>query len=88
MSLAPRPRWNVRAQTALGAALAVKGDRAAATEIFAAAAAALGELKANRQAARAWAELGNLLADFGDHLGAVVALKHATAALRIGPSPR
>ncbi|HEX6685615.1 MAG TPA: tetratricopeptide repeat protein [Candidatus Limnocylindrales bacterium] len=77
-----------RAHTALGAALAAKGDRASATQIFADAATALGQLKATRQAARAWAELGDLLADFGDHQGAVVALRHATAALHIGPSRR
>lgn len=77
-----------RAQTALGAALAARGDREVATQIFNAAATDLGQLKATRQAARAWAELGDLLADFGDHQGAVVALKHATAALHIGPSPR
>ncbi len=77
-----------RAHTALGAALAAQGDREAATQIFGEAAAALGELRATRQAARAWAELGDLLADLGDHQGAVSALRHATAALHIGPRPR
>ncbi|MBB5867175.1 transcriptional regulator with XRE-family HTH domain [Allocatelliglobosispora scoriae] len=77
-----------RAQTALGAALAAKGDRKSAKVIFAEAADALTGLKATRQAARVWAELGDLLAEFGDHRGAVTALRQATAALHIGPKPK
>src|SRR5439155_27017691 len=55
-----------RAHTALAAALAALGDRQRSAEMFADAARSLGQIKANRQAARAWRELGNMLVEAGD----------------------
>ena len=76
-----------RAHTALAAALAARGDRDRSAEIFAHAARALGEIKANRQAARAWVELGNMLVEAGDHATAIEAFRRATAAVNLGTPP-
>ncbi|WBB99289.1 MULTISPECIES: tetratricopeptide repeat protein [unclassified Solwaraspora] len=73
-----------RAQTALAAALAAAGDITGSREMFAGAAATLGGLRASRQASRAWAELGDVLADTGDPVGAVEAFRKATAAVHLG----
>jgi tetratricopeptide (TPR) repeat protein len=72
-----------RAQTALAAAVAAGNDRERATELFDLAASALRELKASRQAARAWVELGNMLDRAGDAAGAVRAFREATSAVNL-----
>jgi len=73
-----------RAQTALAAALAAADEMAESREMFAEAAQTLSGLNASRQASRAWAELGDMLADTGDPVGAVGAFRKATAAVRLG----
>ncbi|MFY1694269.1 MULTISPECIES: helix-turn-helix domain-containing protein [unclassified Solwaraspora] len=78
-----------RAQTALAAALAATDEVEQSRETFAEAARTLAGLHASRQAARAWAELGDMLADTGDPVGAVEAFRQATAAVALGrPLPQ
>ncbi|HEY0641013.1 MAG TPA: helix-turn-helix transcriptional regulator [Pseudonocardiaceae bacterium] len=76
-----------RAQTALAAALARSGDNDEARRIFGLAADTLNSLKATRQAARAWVELGNVLAATGDATAAIAAFRHATAAVNLAENP-
>ncbi|MDG4766409.1 tetratricopeptide repeat protein [Solwaraspora sp. WMMD406] len=73
-----------RAQIALAAALAAADDKEQSQEVFAEAAQTLGRLNASRQASRAWAELGDMLADTGDPIGAVEAFRKATAVVHLG----
>lgn len=73
-----------RAQTALAAALAAAGEVSESREVFAEAAQTLSGINASRQASRAWAELGDMLAETGDPVGAVGAFRNATAAVRLG----
>jgi len=72
-----------RAQTALAAALAAQDKREESTELFSRAAATLSGLRATRQAARAWAELGIILMDAGDAVRAVEAFRQATASMHL-----
>jgi tetratricopeptide (TPR) repeat protein len=74
-----------RAEAALAAAVAASGDRERAADLFAGAARSLGAIKASRQASRAWAELGIMLADAGEAVAAVEAFRHATASVNLGP---
>ncbi len=76
-----------RAQTALAAALAALGERQEAAEIFDRAAQTLSQLRASRQAARAWVELGNMLDEAGDPAGAVRAFRQATASVNLAAAP-
>ena len=46
-----------------------------------------GQIKANRQAARAWVELGNMLVEAGDPATAVEAFRRAAAAVNLGTPP-
>lgn len=76
-----------RAQTALAAALAAEGASQEAKEIFGRAARTLHSLKATRQAARAWVELGNVLASIGEANAAIDAFRAATAAVNLAENP-
>ncbi|MFY1632441.1 helix-turn-helix domain-containing protein [Solwaraspora sp. WMMB335] len=73
-----------RAQMALAAALAAADEPDESRETFAEAAQTLSRLNASRQASRAWAELGEMLAEAGDPVGAVDAFRKATAAIHLG----
>jgi tetratricopeptide (TPR) repeat protein len=77
-----------RAESALAAAIAAQGGRERAAAIFDRAANTLSELQASRQAARAWAELGNMLDEAGDAAGAVRAYRQATASVKLALPPR
>lgn len=72
-----------RANIALAAALAATGEVDRSKEIFTEAAQTLGQLRASRQASRAWAELGDVLANAGDAVGAVEAFRKASAAVNL-----
>lgn len=72
-----------RAHTALATVLAATGEREAARETFAQAAASLAAVTTTRQAARAWVELGNALAEAGDPVAAVEAFRNATASMHL-----
>lgn len=72
-----------RAEAMLAAALAECGERDRAAETFDRAANTLRRLKASRQAARAWVELGNLLDQAGDQAGAVRAYRESAAAMNL-----
>lgn len=76
-----------RAQTALAAAFAALGEKDQAAEIFDQAAQTLSNLRASRQAARAWVELGNTLDEAGDSAGAVRAFRQATASVNLNVAP-
>jgi tetratricopeptide (TPR) repeat protein len=73
-----------RAESVLASAIAADGDHARAVDLFDRAANTLRELKASRQAARAWVELGNLLDQAGESAGAVQAFREAAAAVNLG----
>lgn len=77
-----------RAEAVLAAALAERGEQERATETFDRAASTLRNLKASRQAARAWVELGNLLDQAGDPAGAVRAYRESAVAMNLTEPPR
>jgi tetratricopeptide (TPR) repeat protein len=72
-----------RAETVLAAAHAALGEQDRAAEIFDRAAGTLRELRASRQAARAWVELGNMLDEAGNSAAAVRAFREATSAVNL-----
>lgn len=76
-----------RAEAVLAAALAANGDQSAATELFDRAANTLRQLRASRQAARAWVELGNMLDAAGEPASALRAFQEAAAAVNLTGTP-